>query len=134
MFATCACLFPLLDSLTILPACVSVCAAYRIAGWTEAQQQAWIDRPTGPAAFHDCIGIVDATYISVLRPKDTLLERRLYSTYKKRHAVYFVVVVDRQGTSASELCCADKQAADVRHFCLFVTQDSFAIATTAIHQ
>lgn len=95
---------------------MSVFAAYRITGWTEAEQQAWIDDPFGPAAFHDCIGIVDATYIAVLRPKDPQLERRLYSTYKKKHAVYFVVVVDRKGTSASERCSSGKQAADVRHF------------------
>ena len=51
----------------------------------------------GPPQFADCIGIVDATYIRVQRPKDPALERRLYSTYKKYHAVFFMVIVDRDG-------------------------------------
>ena len=51
----------------------------------------------GPPQFADCIGIVDATYIRVQRPKNPELERRLYSTYKKYHAVFFIVIVDRDG-------------------------------------
>jgi len=51
----------------------------------------------GPAAFHDCIGFVDATYIRVERPAVYALERRLYSTYKKYHAVFFLAIVDRSG-------------------------------------
>jgi len=62
-----------------------------------AEQDAWIAAPTGPAEFHDCIGFVDATYIRVERPKVYSLERRLYSTYKKYHAVFFVAIVDRLG-------------------------------------
>ena len=70
---------------------------YRIDGWTAAEQQAWLAAPTGPAQFHDCIGIVDATYVRVERPANSKLERRLYSTYKKYHAVFFMVIVDRRG-------------------------------------
>jgi len=77
--------------------CLSVCAAYAITGWSMEEQDAWIAAPTGPAAFHDCIGFVDATYIRVERPAVYALERRLYSTYKKYHAVFFLAIVDRSG-------------------------------------
>jgi hypothetical protein len=40
---------------------------------------------------------VDATYVRVQRPKQYALERRLYSTYKKCHAVFFMAIVDRAG-------------------------------------
>ena len=56
-----------------------------------------MDDPIGPAEFHDCIGIVDATYVEVERPKQYSLERRLYSTYKKTHAIFFLAIVDRGG-------------------------------------
>jgi len=62
-----------------------------------AEQDAWIAAPSGPAEFHDCIGIVDATYVKVERPHEYALERRLYSTYKKCHAVFFMAIVDRTG-------------------------------------
>jgi len=51
--------------------------AYAINGWTREEQQAWIDAPSGPDEFHDCIGIVDATYVEVERPKQYALERTL---------------------------------------------------------
>jgi len=74
-----------------------VCAADRINGWTMAEQLAWIARPQGPAQFQDCIGAVDATYVRIQRPKVYADERRLYSFYKKYHAVFFMCVVDRRG-------------------------------------
>jgi len=40
---------------------------------------------------------VDATYIELQRPKDPVLERRTYSTYKKMHAIFFIAVIDREG-------------------------------------
>ena len=70
---------------------------YAINGWTQEEQQTWIDEPTGPVEFHDCIGIVDATYVEVERPKVYAMERRLYSTYKKTHAIFFLAIVDRRG-------------------------------------
>jgi hypothetical protein len=41
--------------------------------------------------------MVDATYVEVERPKQYALERRLYSTYKKTHAIFFLAIVDRHG-------------------------------------
>jgi hypothetical protein len=61
------------------------------------EQRTWIARPHGPAEFHDCIGAVDATYVRIERPKTYADERRLYSYYKKYHAVFFMCVVDRRG-------------------------------------
>ena len=58
-----------------------------------------MQNPFGPADFADCIGIVDGVYFRVERPKDAKLERRLYSTYKKYHSVFFLVIIDRRGTS-----------------------------------
>ena len=60
-------------------------------------QNAWIAAPAGPAEFHGCIGIVDAMYIKVQRPQRYALERRLFSTYKKSHSVFFMAIVDRRG-------------------------------------
>jgi hypothetical protein len=77
--------------------CSLLFAAYSISGWTLDEQQAWMDDPSGPAEFHDCIGFVDATYVEVERPKQYALERRLYSTYKKTHAIFFLAIVDRHG-------------------------------------
>lgn len=74
-------------------------------GWTLAEQDAWIAAPHGDAMFHDCIGIADATYIRVQRPKTYALERRMYSTYKKYHAMFFVVIIDRRGECESK-CAA----------------------------
>lgn len=68
-----------------------------ICGWTAAEQDEWIAHPTGDAEFADCIGIVDATYVRVYRPHTYSRERRLYSDYKKYHAVFFVAIVDRRG-------------------------------------
>lgn len=85
----------------LTPCSVSPLPAYRICGWTTDEQLAWIAAPSGPAQFHDCIGIVVATYIRVERPVNAELERRLYSTYKKYHAVFFMVIVDRKGTSTT---------------------------------
>lgn len=76
-----------------------------IAGWTLAEQDAWIAAPAGPSAFFDCLGIVDATYIRIPRPKDARQERRLYSTYKKYHAVFFLAIIDRAGTLLIALRC-----------------------------
>ena len=88
--------------------------AYRINGWTFQEQEDWIAHPFGPEEFHDCIGAVDATYIRVERPKKYWLERRLYSTYKKYHSLYFVAVIDRGGkeqqTSNVEQTTADLYA------------------------
>jgi hypothetical protein len=72
--------------------------AYSMEGWTLDEQDEWIANPFGDPLFHDCIGIVDATYVRVQRPKDTALERKLYSTYKKYHSVFFLAIVDRRGT------------------------------------
>jgi hypothetical protein len=77
-------------------------AEYRIDGWTYEEQVDWINNPVGPAEFSDCIGIVDGVYARVERPKDSKLERRLYSTYKKYHSVFFLVIVDRKGTLDSK--------------------------------
>jgi hypothetical protein len=77
--------------------CRAAVTAYAIAGWSQDEQQEWIDVQYGPAEFRDCIGIVDATYIEVERPARYALERRLYSTYKKTHAVFFLAIVDRYG-------------------------------------
>jgi hypothetical protein len=77
-------------------ACVCA-AADAIAGWTLAEQDAWIAAPIGPQAFQHAIGIVDATYVHIQRPKNTQQERRLYSTYKKHHAVFFLAIIDRTG-------------------------------------
>jgi len=62
-----------------------------------AEQDAWIVAPIGPQAFSHAIGIVDATYVRIQRPKNTQQERRLYSTYKKYHAVFFLAIIDRTG-------------------------------------
>lgn len=56
--------------------------------------------PSGPARFANCIGIVDATYVRVQRPRDTVKERRLYSQYKKYHAIFFLAIIDRRGQHA----------------------------------
>jgi len=53
--------------------------------------------------------MVDATYIRVERPKRYALERRLYSTYKKYHAVFFMAIVDRRGQQ-QHCSAADAQA------------------------
>jgi hypothetical protein len=53
---------------------LSVLPADSITEWTLAEQDAWIADPQGPAAFRDCIGIVDATYVRVQRPKEYALE------------------------------------------------------------
>ena len=74
-----------------------ISVAYRIDGWTYDEQQQWMQNPFGPADFVDCIGIVDGVYFRVERPKDAKLERRLYSTYKKYHSVFFLVIIDRRG-------------------------------------
>ncbi len=72
-------------------------AADAIRGWTAAEQEEWIAHPFGPAEFRDCIGAVDATYVRIQRPKRYEDERRLYSTYKKYHAVFFICIIDREG-------------------------------------
>lgn len=83
---------------TFAHACFSACAvADAIAGWTLAEQDAWIAAPIGPLPFLHCIGIVDATYVRIQRPTDARQERRLYSTYKKYHAVFFLAIIDRFG-------------------------------------
>lgn len=66
-----------------------------IHGWTLAEQDAWIAAPDGDPMFRDCIGVVDATYIRIERPKDYIMERRYYSTYKKYHAMFFLAIIDR---------------------------------------
>ena len=71
--------------------------ADRLHGWTLAEQDAWIAAPFGDPLFRNCIGTVDATYIRVQRPKNTALERRMYSVYKKYHAVFFLAIIDRRG-------------------------------------
>ena len=73
-------------------------AADRCDGWTLAEQDEWIANPFGDPLFRDCIGIVDGTYIRVQRPKNAVLERKLYSTYKKYHSFFFMAIVDRRGT------------------------------------
>ena len=65
------------------------------------EQRTWIAAPSGPEEFHDCIGIVDETYVRVHWPKVYAMERRLYSTYKKYHAVFFLAIVDRKGEHAA---------------------------------
>jgi hypothetical protein len=74
-----------------------MCSVDAIDGWTIDEQDAWIARPYGDLTFADCIGIVDATYIRVQRPKNYQLERRMYSTYKKHHAAFFMAIIDRKG-------------------------------------
>jgi hypothetical protein len=77
--------------------CLSAVAC-GIRWWTISDQQEFrAAASVGPPEFAHCIGSVDATYIQVQRPKDYAWERRLYSTYKKYHAVFFVAVVDRKG-------------------------------------
>lgn len=71
--------------------------ADNIRWWTSAEQQEWLAAPPLRGEFANCIGIVDATYVRVQRPKVYQQERRLYSTYKKYHSVYFLAVIDRQG-------------------------------------
>lgn len=85
---------------------VLVSAADRIRGWTMDEQQAWIARPLGSPQFHDCIGAVDATYVRIERPKIYADERRLYSHYKKYHAIFFMCVVDRRGTDHMQTASA----------------------------
>ena len=65
--------------------------------WSAAEQRQWMEHPAGPAEFSDCIGIVDATYLEIERPKDAVLERRCYSTYKKHHTLFVTVITDRLG-------------------------------------
>lgn len=77
--------------------CRSVSAADAIRGWTAAEQEQWLAHPFGPVEFRDCIGAVDATYVRIQRPKRYEDERRLYSTYKKYHAVFFICIIDREG-------------------------------------
>lgn len=72
-------------------------AEYAIRPWTLDEQDEWIAHPTGSEEFHHCIGIVDATYVEIERPKDPILERRCYSTYKKCHALFFLAIIDRTG-------------------------------------
>jgi hypothetical protein len=67
-------------------------------GWTLDEQDEWIAHPFGLDEFKLCIGIVDGVYIRVERPKNAVLERRLYSTYKKYHSLFFMAIVDRRGT------------------------------------
>jgi len=76
-------------------------AADAIRGWTAAEQEEWIAHPVGPVEFRHCIGAVDATYVRIQRPKRYEDERRLYSTYKKYHAVFFICIIDRHGTLMS---------------------------------
>lgn len=83
-------------SSTLLPLSSSADA---IQPWTLAEQDEWIAHPRFNPMFHDCIGIVDATYIKIERPKDYQTERRHYSTYKKYHALYFIAITDRYGQS-----------------------------------
>lgn len=68
---------------------------------TAAEQDEWIAHPVGPVEFRHCIGAVDATYVRIQRPKRYEDERRLYSTYKKYHAVFFICIIDRYGTLMS---------------------------------
>jgi hypothetical protein len=91
-------LLALTSACCFLSLSLCVVTADAIAGWTLAEQDAWLAAPLGPARFSDCIGIVDATYIRIQRPKNALQERRLYSTYKKYHAVFFLAIIDRDGT------------------------------------
>lgn len=86
-----------------------------LSAWSLAEQDAWIAAPQGPPAFADCIGIVDATYIRVQRPRSYALERRCYSTYKKYHALFFLAIVDRRGER--QVCReADRLSASAHHF------------------
>ena len=83
------------------------------------EQRAWIARPQGPAQFHDCIGAVDATYVRIERPKIYADERRLFSFYKKYHAVFFMCVVDRRGTDEHTACSVRGDvSAPAHHSCL----------------
>ena len=72
-------------------------AADALDGWTLAEQDEWIAHPHGDPLFYDCIGIVDATYVRVQRPTVYAVERRMYSTYKKYHAMFFLAIIDRAG-------------------------------------
>ena len=90
---------------SLLPLCLSLShcpIADAISGWTSAEQDAWIADPIGPAEFHHCIGAVDATYVRIQRPKRYADERRLYSTYKKYHAVFFICILDRAGQHSGD--------------------------------
>lgn len=78
-------------------------AADAIRGWTAAEQEEWIAHPFGPVEFRDCIGAVDATYVRIQRPKRYEDERRLYSTYKKYHAVFFICIIDREGEQGGDM-------------------------------
>ena len=100
-------------------------------GWTLAEQDAWIAAPAGPAAFRDCIGIVDATYIRIQRPSDSATERRFYSTYKKYHAMFFLAIIDRQGECNAEHAVRRDTCSSVA--CL-LAQVASALSTEAIHQ
>src|SRR4051794_3186330 len=91
------------------------CTADALQGWTLAEQDAWIAAPTGPAAFHSCIGIVDATYIRIERPAEYATERRYYSTYKKTHAMFFLAIVDRTGQRASSAAMHTVSAVSMPH-------------------
>lgn len=98
------CPFVLLTSHRVsLRACLCPCLccapADRIEAWTPEEQRQWLAAPAvDAAAFPECIGIVDATYLRVQRPKQNQQERRVYSTYKKHHALFFLAIVDRRGT------------------------------------
>lgn len=81
-----------------------VSTAYAIEPWTIAEQDEWIAHPAGDPLFADCIGIVDATYIRVERPKNTKMERLTYSTYKKYHALFFLAIIDRRGHTHTHSC------------------------------
>lgn len=116
-------------------ACSCACAAAdAIAGWTLAEQDAFIAAPVGPQQFAHCIGIVDATYIRIQRPKNALQERRLYSTYKKYHAVFFMAIIDRAGQlQHAALQRVREQLADcalINLFC-YPAQAAFASWTAA---
>lgn len=106
----------LLIQLRILPIshtsrCACLPPVDSLSGWVLEEQDAWIANPPGPVEFRDCIGIIDATYIRVQRPKEYSLERRLYSTYKKYHALFFVAIIDRRGGARrNDLSERDRQA------------------------
>ena len=85
-------------------------AADAICGWTAAEQEEWIEHPFGPAEFRHCIGAVDATYVRIQRPRRYEDERRLYSTYKKYHAVFFICIIDRHGKMLSRGGSAGERA------------------------
>lgn len=86
---------------------------------------------------------MDATYIELQRPKDPLLERRTYSTYKKMHAIFFIAVIDREGeqqgammsssaTAGSHLLILAPSACSVCVFCV-CPQASSATSTEETH-